>query len=135
MDIKASLHDVLTDKPKINLRVKGEDKDLLHDEKAIRVSKQVFHVPDNKYDYKDAKAVCKTFDSRLATQHEINEAYRSGAEWCSYGWSEDQLALYPTQESTYFKLKKIKGHEHDCGRPGINGGYISNPKIKFGYIK
>ena len=22
--------------------------------------------------------------------------------------------------------------KHDCGRPGINGGYIDNPNIKFG---
>ena len=30
------------------------------------------------------------------------------------------------------KLQKIKGHEHDCGRPGINGGYIDNPNVRFG---
>ena len=30
------------------------------------------------------------------------------------------------------QLQKIEGHEHDCGRPGINGGYIANPSIKFG---
>ena len=42
------------------------------------------------------------------------------------------MALFPTQESTWFKLKKIKGHENDCGRPGINGGYIGNPKTEFG---
>ena len=29
-------------------------------------------------------------------------------------------------------MKKIPGHEHDCGRPGINGGYIKNPNVKFG---
>jgi hypothetical protein len=29
-------------------------------------------------------------------------------------------------------LQKIKGHEHDCGRPGVNGGYIANPLVKFG---
>ena len=25
-----------------------------------------------------------------------------------------------------------EGHEHDCGRPGINGGYIANPNVRFG---
>ena len=30
------------------------------------------------------------------------------------------------------KLQKIEGHEHDCGRPGINGGYIANPNVRFG---
>ena len=29
-------------------------------------------------------------------------------------------------------LKKIPGHENDCGRPGINGGYFKNKHIKFG---
>jgi hypothetical protein len=29
-------------------------------------------------------------------------------------------------------LQTIKGHEHDCGRPGINGGFIANPNVKFG---
>ena len=49
-----------------------------------------------------------------------------------YGWSADQMAIYPTQKSTWKKLQKIKGHEHDCGRPGINGGYIDNPNVRFG---
>ncbi len=42
------------------------------------------------------------------------------------------MVLYPTQQSTYDKLQCIPGHEHDCGRPGINGGYIANPSVKFG---
>ena len=42
------------------------------------------------------------------------------------------MAFYPTQKSTWNKLQKIKGHEHDCGRPGINGGYIDNPNVRFG---
>ncbi len=29
-------------------------------------------------------------------------------------------------------LQTIKGHENDCGRPGINGGYIGNPNVSFG---
>jgi hypothetical protein len=33
--------------------------------------------------------------------------------------------------SNYF-LQGIKGHEHDCGRPGINGGYFDNPEMRFG---
>ena len=42
------------------------------------------------------------------------------------------MALFPTQKSTWHKLQKIKGHKHDCGRPGINGGYIDNPNVRFG---
>jgi hypothetical protein len=36
------------------------------------------------------------------------------------------------KQKTFDNLQKIKGHEHDCGRPGINGGYIANPEVKFG---
>ena len=42
------------------------------------------------------------------------------------------MALYPTQFSKWDTLRKIKGHEHDCGRPGLNGGYIANPNVQFG---
>ena len=40
--------------------------------------------------------------------------------------------MYPTQKKTYAGLQKIEGHEHDCGRPGINGGYISNKNVRLG---
>ena len=42
------------------------------------------------------------------------------------------MALYPTQKKTWNKYQTIPGHEHDCGRPGINGGYIDNPNVRFG---
>ena len=29
-------------------------------------------------------------------------------------------------------LQKIDGHQHDCGRTGINGGYMKNDKARFG---
>jgi hypothetical protein len=98
----------------------------------IQIDRQVFHVPVNKYTYKDARALCGAFGGRLATYNEIEEAYKKGAEWCSYGWSKDQMIYYPTQKKTFGKLQKIKGHENDCGRPGINGGYVSNAEARFG---
>ena len=42
------------------------------------------------------------------------------------------MVLYPTQPKTWQHLQGIKGHEHDCGRPGVNGGYIGNPNATFG---
>jgi len=92
----------------------------------------VFHIPKNTYTYSDAKAICKAYNSELASYNQIKKSHEKGGEWCSYGWSKEQMALFPTQEETYEKLQKIKGHEHDCGRPGINGGYIDNPNMKFG---
>lgn len=98
----------------------------------IRFKKQVFNIPGNYYKYENAKALCKAYGSELATYDQIEQAYNSGAEWCNYGWSANQLALFPTQKKTYNNLQKIKGHENDCGRSGINGGYIANPNVKFG---
>ncbi len=94
--------------------------------------KQVFNIPDNAYTYDDAKSLCKAFGAELADYEQIENAYNNGGEWCNYGWSKNQLALYPTQLSTYNNLQSIEGHQHDCGRPGINGGYIDNQNIRFG---
>lgn len=96
------------------------------------VKEEVFNISNNLYSYQDAKAVCKAMGSRLATYDEIEDAYNNGAEWGTYGWSEDQHAYFPTQKETWSKLQKVKGHEHDLGRPGVNGGYFSNPNVRFG---
>ena len=98
----------------------------------IKFKKQVFNIPGNYYNYENAKAVCQAYGANLATYDQIEKAYGSGAEWCNYGWSADQLALFPTQKKTYDRLQTIPGHENDCGRTGVNGGYIANPNIKFG---
>ena len=39
---------------------------------------------------------------------------------------------YFSQKNTYDKLKNKKGHGNDCGRPGINGGFIKNQNVRFG---
>lgn len=98
----------------------------------IRFKKQVFNIPGNYYSYENAKALCQAYGSDLATYKQIEKSYKNGGEWCNYGWSDGQMALFPTQQSTFDNLQNIKGHEHDCGRPGINGGYIANPQVKFG---
>ena len=97
-----------------------------------KLYKQVFNIPGNHYNYENATALCSAYGSQLATYDQIEQAYNNGAEWCNYGWSADQLALFPTQKQTYDKLQNIEGHKNDCGRTGVNGGYIANPKIKFG---
>jgi hypothetical protein len=98
----------------------------------IRFKKQVYNIPGNYYTFNDAKAVCQAYGSDLASYEQIEKSYENGAEWCNYGWSADQLALYPTQQKTYDNLQQIEGHEHDCGRPGVNGGFIGNPSVRFG---
>jgi hypothetical protein len=95
-------------------------------------SNEVFHIANNKYDYETAKSICAAYDARLATFKEVDTAYAQGGDWCSYGWSEGQMALFPTQYEKWNTLQTIKGHENDCGRPGINGGYMANPQLQFG---
>ena len=93
---------------------------------------EVFNISNNLYTYDDAQAVCSAFDAKLATYDQIEAAYNAGAEWCAYGWSEDQMAFFPTQNATWSKLQKDPKKKNNCGRPGVNGGYIANPYIKFG---
>ena len=93
---------------------------------------EVFHISGNKYTYDDAQAVCKAHNSRLANYDELESAYNNGGEWCSYGWSAEQMAFFPTQKNSWDELQKSKDSKNKCGRPGVNGGYFANPNIKFG---
>jgi len=94
---------------------------------------EVFHIGDNIFTYDQAEAMCKSQGAELATYDQIVDAYKSGAEWCSYGWSKDNMALYPTQKSTYDALQKVpEEHRSDCGSPGINGGVFEDKSLRFG---
>ena len=94
--------------------------------------KEVFNIPENRFTYPEARSLCNAYGAELATYKNIEDAYNKGAEWCNYGWSDNGLALFPTQQHTYDNLQKTKKYKNACGRPGINGGYISNQNIKFG---
>jgi hypothetical protein len=93
---------------------------------------EVFNISNNLYTYDDAQNVCSAFGARLASYDEIEDAYNKGADWCNYGWSDDQMAFFPTQKNTWKKLQKNPKNKNNCGRPGVNGGYMANPNIKFG---
>lgn len=95
-------------------------------------NKQVFNISQNKYTFKQAQDVCTAFDASLATYDQIEGAYNAGAEWCNYGWSAGQMAYFPTQKATYNRLAQNPNTKNACGRPGINGGFMGNPNIRFG---
>jgi hypothetical protein len=95
-------------------------------------TEEVFNIANNAYTYADAQSVCKSFNSRLATYDEIENTYNKGGEWCNYGWSDNQSIYFPTQKATWEKLQKTQSHKNDCGRPGVNGGFIANPNVRFG---
>jgi len=147
IDIITSIKNIFTDKPEISVKVsnvKGDLGETKSKDKSKDKSKtspkplkygstpEVFNIGENEYTYEDAEALCQAYDAKLATYEQIENAYKKGASWCNYGWSDNQMAFFPTNKDVWEKLQKIKGHEHDCGRIGINGGYIANPNVRFG---
>jgi hypothetical protein len=131
INVTAYFTDLFTNKPKVDIVV---DQSTFQPTTVptIRFKKQVFNIPGNYYNYSNAKALCKAYGANLATYKQVEDAYEDGGEWCNYGWSEGQMALFPTQQKTFDNLQKIKGHENDCGRPGVNGGFMANPNVQFG---
>ena len=142
VDITTGIKNLFSSGTQVNIKVDSDNlSDLISNKESTSEStsestnilkEEVYHIPGNKYTFNDAKAIAKSFGGRLATYKEVEDAYNKGADWCSYGWSKGQMALFPTQESKWNNLQEIEGHEHDCGRPGINGGFIDNPNVKFG---
>ena len=131
INIIASIKNLFSSSPSVDIIVDQESNNHKHFP-GEESKQQVFHINDNKYDYENSKAICQAYGGRLANYKEISDAYNEGADWCGFGWSDGQMALYPTQTEKWNTLQGIKGHEHDCGRPGINGGYIDNPNVRFG---
>lgn len=131
ISVTAYLQDMFSNKPKVDIIV---DQSTFEPSvvPTIKFKKQVFNIPGNYYNYSNAKALCKAYGANLATYKQIEDSYENGGEWCNYGWSDGQMALFPTQQKTFDNLQKIKGHENDCGRPGVNGGFMANPNIRFG---
>jgi hypothetical protein len=146
IDVVAYIKNLFTNKRELEIKVNetkvdnapkkednsNKDEKMCNDSDSNYGTKQVFNIPGNYYNYDDAQTICKAYNARLATYDEVEDSYNTGGEWCNYGWSDKQMALFPTQKKTFNELQKIKGHEHDCGRPGVNGGYIGNPNVKFG---
>ena len=145
IDVSSSIKNIFSDTPEISVNVNNRvgdigtnpnrENDVSDNTIGNRVgisSEEVFNIPGNEYTYLDAQALCQAFDSELATYEQIFDAYKNGAEWCNYGWSAYQMAFFPTQKKTWEKLQNERGHENDCGRIGINGGFIANPNVRFG---
>ena len=146
IEAKASVKNILSDTPEVGIELSDKSKSLLRktlpkiekvpetqeSKQPSQPKKEVFYIKDNVFTYDEAEAVCKAHGAELANYNQLEKTYNEGGEWCGYGWSKDQMILFPTQKDTWNKLQAIEGHENDCGRPGINGGHIDNKKARFG---
>lgn len=102
-------------------------------ERAFDPEKQIFNISRNLYTYEEAAPLCKAMGAELATYEQLQESYKNGADWCNYGWIKGQLAVYPTQETTWNKLQQgPPEYRNACGKPGVNGGFFDNPDLRFG---
>jgi hypothetical protein len=134
IDIQTQIKNLMTYNPEIDINIDDEYNTLSNDINPTKISSipQVFNIPGNHYSYKDAQEICKAYDGKIASYEDVESYYKNGGEFCNYGWSEGQMVLFPTQKSTFDNLQKTATHKWDCGRPGVNGGYIANPNAKFG---
>jgi len=102
-------------------------------ERILPPAKDVFTVSKNDFTYYDAAPLCKALGAELATYEQVKHAWQNGGDWCNYGWVKGQMAVYPTQKSTYDELQQGPAEQRGaCGKPGVNGGYFDNPELKFG---
>jgi hypothetical protein len=122
-NVAATLTNLMT-KPQVKLDIvqQKEAENTETKDSSLFARNEVFHVT-GQYNYTQAKALCRAYGGSLANIKQMEEAHKNGAEWCNYGWSDDQMALFPTQEKTWEKFKKTESNQKDCGRPGVNGGY------------
>lgn len=95
---------------------------------------EVFLVQDNIYEYNDAEPLCRAYGARLATMSDMYDAWRNGADWCSYGWVSGHKIVFPTQKQSWLKLQESthKSTKNKCGMPGLNGGTVRDRTARYG---
>ena len=99
--------------------------------------KEVYHIANQDYTYEQSKCKCESYGGKIATKAQVIDAYNNGANWCTYGWTDNQSAYYPVQKCDWDKMKSEnerlpENKRRFCGLPGLNGGFFANPQIKFG---
>lgn len=100
---------------------------------------QVYSVSENIWTYDDAEAVCKSFDSELATYEQMVTEYKKGGNWCNRGWiksdnnSLSKETAHPIQPGFYKQLQDNDPDNRDiCGEVGLNRSTWPNPNLTFG---
>ena len=129
IQLTATLNNLFS-KPKVNVDIVEPTESESQTSQSGQSDKpETYHI-QGQFDYSTAKSVCKAYGATLATLDQVKESYQKGGEWCDYGWSDDQMVLYPTQESSWQKYQETD--KKQCGIPGINGGYNVHENQKLG---
>ena len=95
---------------------------------------EVYNIGKNIYTYDEANNLCNSLNAKLASHDQVVNAYKKGAEWCNYGWSKGQNALFPIQKDTWEELQRQpENYKNICGNKyGVNGGFFENNRLRFG---
>jgi hypothetical protein len=93
---------------------------------------EVFLVEDNIYQYDEAESLCKAYGARIATMGDLYDAWKKGADWCSYGWVKGHRAVFPTQKKSWLKIQENEYTRLKCGMPGLNGGLVRDKTARYG---
>jgi len=112
---------------KLNSELKKLENEIAKEENKLLSSKsneqnnkkEVYHVKSNIFKKIDGNNVCKAlFNGDIATKSQIEEASNEGADWCNYGWANDNNAYYP--------LSKDTNNKKCFGKKGLNAANLSN---------
>ena len=115
------------EKDKNNKKEKEKDKQENEDKKSKnnkqenedkKSKNEVFLIYD-KFNYLEAKELCKSYSGRLANESDLIKAYKNGANWCLWGWIDGEKIAYPVQEKFWSDIEQT--HKGYCGpTAGIN---------------
>ncbi len=108
-----------SEKKQLDKNINKTKEDLKKEKEEAKKSKKEVFLIYNKYSYLEAKEICKNYSGRLATEKDLNKAFKNGANWCTWGWIEGESIAYPVQEVYWSKIEKT--HKGFCGpTAGIN---------------
>ena len=69
VNFTASIKDIFTDKPKIDLSIQEPPSESAVPQ--LKIKKEVYNIPSNNYTYDDSKAICQAYGGKLATYNQI----------------------------------------------------------------
>jgi hypothetical protein len=72
VNFTASIKDIFTDKPKIDLSIQEPPGENVVPE--LKIKKEVYNIPSNNYTYDDSKAICQAYGGKLATYNQIEDS-------------------------------------------------------------